>query len=66
MIFDVTTSPTAVMPVMRRIAVKDYLKNFELIGTLKIADKITEIWTYIPHVQGVRLKLLKNYNIRIR
>ncbi|CAJ0602048.1 unnamed protein product [Cylicocyclus nassatus] len=32
---------------------EDYLKNFELVGTLKIADKITEIWTYIPHVQGV-------------
>ncbi|KAK6748693.1 hypothetical protein RB195_001358 [Necator americanus] len=31
---------------------EDYLKYFELVGTLKIADKITEIWTYIPHVQG--------------
>ncbi|EYB99003.1 hypothetical protein Y032_0126g1348 [Ancylostoma ceylanicum] len=31
---------------------EDYLKQFELVGTLKIADRITEIWTYIPHVQG--------------
>ncbi|ETN71079.1 Low-density lipoprotein receptor domain class A [Necator americanus] len=34
---------------------EDYLKYFELVGTLKIADKITEIWTYIPHVQGTCL-----------
>lgn len=31
---------------------EDYLKYFELIGTLKLADKITEVWTYIPHTQG--------------
>ncbi|RCN43136.1 Low-density lipoprotein receptor domain class A [Ancylostoma caninum] len=31
---------------------EDYLQQFELVGTLKIADRITEIWTYIPHVQG--------------
>ncbi|KAK6031207.1 Low-density lipoprotein receptor domain class A [Ostertagia ostertagi] len=32
---------------------EDFLSYFELIGTLKLADKITEIWTYIPHAQGV-------------
>ncbi|VDL84647.1 unnamed protein product [Nippostrongylus brasiliensis] len=31
----------------------DYLKYFELIGTLKLADKINEVWTYIPNAQGV-------------
>ncbi|KAK5986730.1 Low-density lipoprotein receptor domain class A [Trichostrongylus colubriformis] len=31
---------------------EDFLSHFELIGTLKLADKITEIWTYIPHAQG--------------
>ncbi|KAK6062073.1 Low-density lipoprotein receptor domain class A [Cooperia oncophora] len=31
---------------------EDFLKYFELMGTLKLADKITEIWTYIPHAQG--------------
>ncbi|WKY06356.1 hypothetical protein Q1695_006506 [Nippostrongylus brasiliensis] len=33
----------------------DYLKYFELIGTLKLADKITEVWTYIPNAQGTCL-----------
>ncbi|KAE9411966.1 hypothetical protein Angca_002045, partial [Angiostrongylus cantonensis] len=31
---------------------EDYLAHFEYLGSLKIAQKVTEIWTYIPHVQG--------------
>ncbi|KAF8370786.1 svh-1, partial [Pristionchus pacificus] len=31
---------------------EDYLRNFELIGAFKIVDRISEIWTNIPNVQG--------------
>ncbi|GMR47842.1 hypothetical protein PMAYCL1PPCAC_18037, partial [Pristionchus mayeri] len=31
---------------------EDFLRNFELIGAFKIVDKISEIWTNIPNVQG--------------
>lgn len=44
---------------LRHFIAEDYLKQYELVGTLKIADRITEIWTYIPHVQGVRCILRK-------
>lgn len=32
---------------------EDYLALFELIGALKLTDKIVEVWTNVPHVQGV-------------
>ncbi|GMT23976.1 hypothetical protein PFISCL1PPCAC_15273, partial [Pristionchus fissidentatus] len=31
---------------------EDYLRNFELIGAFKVIEKISEIWTNIPNVQG--------------
>ncbi|GMS95511.1 hypothetical protein PENTCL1PPCAC_17686, partial [Pristionchus entomophagus] len=31
---------------------EDFLRNFELIGAFKIVDRISEMWTNIPNVQG--------------
>jgi hypothetical protein len=31
----------------------DFLKNFDLIGEYKLVNEVSEIWTRIPHSQGV-------------
>lgn len=31
----------------------NYLSDFELIGNYKLVDSVNEIWTHVPHVQGV-------------
>ncbi|CAI4227910.1 unnamed protein product [Auanema sp. JU1783] len=36
----------------------DYLQSFELIGAMRLVEKITEIWNFIPHVQGCAKRCL--------
>ncbi|CAD6195649.1 unnamed protein product [Caenorhabditis auriculariae] len=31
---------------------EDYLESFELFGPYKLVDRVTEVWTFIPQVQG--------------
>jgi hypothetical protein len=35
------------------ISCPDFLKNFDLIGEYKLVNEVSEIWTRIPHSQGV-------------
>lgn len=33
----------------------DWLQKFNKLPDMKLASPITEVWTYVPHAQGVNI-----------
>ena len=44
---------------------EDYLQYYELIGAYRLIENIIEVWTFIPHVQGVRNQNIIHKTFRV-